>query len=164
LAQRVAAGLAEFGAGSDGVGSPVHVIFSAHSLPARILKMGDPYDGQLRATAQLVAARAGLADTQWSWSYQSAGRSPEPWLGPQLPEHLTALAAQGVRNVVSVPVGFVSDHVEILYDIDIQATAVAHELGMRLVRPPALNDDPLFIRALANLIEEKAATWTSIPS
>lgn len=156
LAMRVRAGMAEYGAGDA---AQVHVIFSAHSLPARILVMGDPYDSQLRETAQLVAARAGLADAQWSWSYQSAGRSPEPWLGPQLPEHLAALAAQGVRNVVSVPVGFVSDHVEILYDIDIQASAVAHELGMRLVRPPALNDDPRFIRALANLIEEKAAAW-----
>lgn len=164
LAQRVRAGVAEFGdAHGNGAAPPVHVIFSAHSLPARILTMGDPYDSQLRETAQLVAARAGLADTQWSWSYQSAGRSPEPWLGPQLPEHLAALAAQRVRNVVSVPVGFVSDHVEILYDIDIQANAVAHDLGMRLVRPPALNDDPRFIRALANLIEAKAAAWTKLP-
>jgi protoporphyrin/coproporphyrin ferrochelatase len=134
----------------------VHVIFSAHSLPVRILKTGDPYDEQLQQTARLVAERAGLEDGQWSWSYQSAGRSPEPWLGPQLPEHLRALAERGVRNVISLPVGFVSDHVEILYDIDIQAQGVARELGMRLERPPALNDDPLFIDTLAGLIREKA--------
>jgi protoporphyrin/coproporphyrin ferrochelatase len=134
----------------------VHVIFSAHSLPVRILKTGDPYDEQLQQTARLVADRAGLEDGQWSWSYQSAGRSPEPWLGPQLPEHLQALAERGVRNVISLPVGFVSDHVEILYDIDIQAQGVARELGMRLERPPALNEDPLFIDTLAGLIRERA--------
>jgi ferrochelatase len=78
-------------------------------------------------------------------------------LGPQLPEHLRDLAARGIRNVISVPVGFVSDHVEILFDIDIQAQGVARELGVRLVRPPALNEDPLFIGALAEAIREKAA-------
>jgi protoporphyrin/coproporphyrin ferrochelatase len=133
----------------------VHVIFSAHSLPTRILKMGDPYQDQLHETATLVAERAGLDSGQWSWSYQSAGRSPEPWLGPQLPEHLTELAGKGIRNVISMPVGFVCDHVEILYDIDIQAQQVAQELGMCLVRPPALNDDPIFIDMLASVIRNK---------
>jgi protoporphyrin/coproporphyrin ferrochelatase len=132
----------------------VHVVFSAHSLPVRILKMGDPYDSQLRETARLVAEKAGLPPERWSWSYQSAGRSPEPWLGPQLEEHIPKLAAQGITNVVSVPVGFVSDHVEILFDIDIEAQAVANEYGVRLERPPALNTDPLFIETLARLIEE----------
>ncbi len=134
----------------------VHIILSAHSLPVRILKTGDPYDKQLRETARLVVERAGLGESQWSWSYQSAGRSPEPWLGPQLPEHLRSLSEKGVRNVVSLPVGFVSDHVEIQYDIDIQAQGVARELGMRLERPPALNDDPLFIGALAEIVRSKA--------
>jgi ferrochelatase len=134
----------------------VHVVFSAHSLPERIVKMGDPYDRQLRETAQLVAEQAGLEPEQWSWSYQSAGRSPEPWLGPQIEEHIPALAAKGIRNIVSVPVGFVSDHVEILYDIDIKAQAVARELGVRLERPPALNDDPLYIGTLVAVIEEAA--------
>lgn len=139
----------------------IHVIFSAHSLPTRILKMGDPYDEQLRETARLVAQQAGLRDDQWSWSYQSAGRSPEPWLGPQLEEHIPDLAAQGIRNVVSIPVGFVSDHVEILFDIDIEAGQVAQEHGVRLERPPALNDDPLFIEQLASLIRDRAraAGW-----
>jgi ferrochelatase len=122
--------------------------------------MGDPYDSQLRETARLVAARVGLADDRWSWSYQSAGRSPEPWLGPQLEEHLPVLAEQGIKDVVSVPVGFVSDHVEILYDIDIKAQAVAQTLGMRLVRPPALNTDPLYIETLADLIRTRAAQMT----
>ena len=135
----------------------VHVIFSAHSLPVRILSTGDPYDEQLRETARLVVEKAGLEEGRWSWSYQSAGRSAEPWLGPQLPEHLHALSEKGVRNVISLPVGFVSDHVEILYDIDIQAQGVASQLGMRLERPPALNDDPLFIDALGELVRGKAA-------
>ena len=130
----------------------VQVVFSAHSLPVRIQRMGDPYADQLHQTARLVAEMAGLDDAQWSWSYQSAGRTPEPWLGPQLPDHLRELRKQGVRDVLSIPVGFVSDHVEILYDIDIQAQGVARELEMRLERPPALNDDPLFIKTLADII------------
>ena len=151
FSERVADGLARWPAEER---DQVHILFSAHSLPERILKMGDPYDGQLRETAALIAADAGLRDDRWSWSYQSAGRSPEPWLGPPLDEHLRALAAQGVRNVISIPVGFVCDHVEILYDIDIQAQEIARELGMRLERPPALNTDPLFIEALADVITE----------
>lgn len=158
LAARVRQGLAAWPEAERG---GVHVVFSAHSLPVRILEMGDPYDAQLRTTARRVAEAAGLRDDGWSWSYQSAGRSPEPWLGPQLEDHLVVLAAQGIRNVVSVPVGFVSDHVEILYDIDVQAQAVAQAHGMRLVRPPSLNDDPVFVRQLADLVRGRAedAGW-----
>jgi ferrochelatase len=156
LANRVELGLAEFRPEER---EQVHVVFSAHSLPTRIIKMGDPYDSQLRETAQLVAKKAGLPADRWSWSYQSAGRSPEPWLGPQIQEHLPTLAGEGIDKVISIPVGFVSDHVEILYDIDIQAQAIARELGMRLVRPPALNDDPLYLETLAELIQARAAAW-----
>lgn len=152
LANRVEQGLSRWSAEQR---PAVHVVFSAHSLPVRIIKMGDPYAEQLCETARLVAERANLREEQWSWSYQSAGRSPEPWLGPQLPEHLEALAEQGIRDVVSVPIGFVSDHVEILYDIDIQAHQAGNKLGLRLERPPALNDDPLFIDALATEIDNK---------
>ena len=137
----------------------VHIVFSAHSLPERVLASGDPYGEQCLETARLVAARAGLADDRWTWAYQSAGRTPEPWAGPDLGEHLEELAGRGVRDVVSVPVGFVSDHVEILFDIDHKAAAVAARLGMRLERPSALNDDPLFIGALAELVRERAALW-----
>lgn len=153
FADRVRQGLAAW---PEAERDRVHVVLSAHSLPVRILKMGDPYDAQLRETARLVAEKVGLRDEGWSWSYQSAGRSPEPWLGPQLQDHLADLASKGVRDVVSVPVGFVCDHVEILYDIDIQAQEVAAEHGMRLVRPPALNDDPVFLRQLADLIRARA--------
>jgi ferrochelatase len=135
----------------------VHVVFSAHSLPQRLLESGDPYDGQCLETAGLVAERAGVPDERWSWAYQSAGRTPEPWAGPDISEHLRELAAGGERDVVSVPVGFVSDHVEILFDIDRRAAGVAAELGMRFERPPALNDDPLFIATLAELVRTRAA-------
>ena len=152
LANRVNEGINRWPAGER---DDVHVVLSAHSLPVRIIKAGDPYDAQLQETAKLVAEKAGLRADQWSWSYQSAGRSPEPWLGPQLEEYLPQLAERGVTKVVSVPIGFVCDHVEILYDIDIQAQQVAQEVGMDLERPPALNTDPLFIAQLAELIENK---------
>jgi ferrochelatase len=156
LAQRVGEGLSRW---PEDEQERVHVVFSAHSLPARILAAGDPYDAQCRETARLVADRAELSEARWSWSYQSAGRTPEPWAGPDLGEHLEELAARGVRNVVVVPVGFVSDHVELLFDIDRRAQAVATALGLRLERPPALNDDPIFIEALAGLVRARAERW-----
>jgi ferrochelatase len=134
----------------------VHVVFSAHSLPERVLAAGDPYGDQCLETARLVAEQAGLADDRWSWAYQSAGRTLEPWAGPDLGEHLRELAARGARDVICVPVGFVSDHVEILFDVDTRAAAIAHGLGVRLERPPALNDDPVFIAALAEVVRERA--------
>jgi ferrochelatase len=134
----------------------VHVVFSAHSLPERVLASGDPYGEQCLETARLVAERVGLPADAWSWSYQSAGRTPEPWAGPDIGEHLAALAAEGVRDVISVPVGFVSDHVELLFDIDRRAAGVAANLGLRLERPPALNDDPVFISALAEIVRWRA--------
>jgi protoporphyrin/coproporphyrin ferrochelatase len=140
----------------------VHVVFSAHSLPERVLAAGDPYGEQCLETAQLVAAEAGLPEERWSWAYQSAGRTPEPWAGPDLGEHLEALAARGVRDVISVPVGFVSDHVELLYDVDLRAAGIAASLGMRLERPPALNDDPVFIGALAGLVRARAEALTAV--
>ncbi|MFT5194498.1 MAG: ferrochelatase [Candidatus Promineifilaceae bacterium] len=153
LAARVEEGLSRWDAADR---DAVHVVFSAHSLPVRIIKEGDPYDMQLRETANLVAEKAGLKESQWSWSYQSAGRSPEPWLGPQLEDYVPELAAKGIKNIVSIPVGFVCDHVEILFDIDIEAQAAAQKSGVRLERPPALNTDPVFMKQLADLIEAKA--------
>ncbi len=160
LSDRVRAGITRW---PERERESVHVIFSAHSLPERIIRAGDPYDSQVHETAQLIADRVGLAAHKWSWSYQSAGRSPEPWLGPTYPDHLAALAARGVRNVVSVPVGFVCDHVEILYDIDIDAQRVAESLGMRLERPPSLNNDSRFMHQLASIVSARAAEagWIS---
>ncbi len=156
LAARVDAGLGRWPADAR---DAVHVVFSAHSLPERILAAGDPYDAQLRETAALVAARCGLEPARWSWSYQSAGRTAEAWLGPQIEDHVADLAAGGVTGIVSVPVGFVSDHVEILYDLDVKAREVATGLGVRFERPPALNDDPLFIATLAEVVLEHANPW-----
>lgn len=158
FAGRVAEGLARW---PDEERDSVHVVFSAHSLPERVLAGGDPYDTQCRETAQLVAERAGLSPERWSWSYQSAGRTPEPWAGPDLGEHLEELAARGVRDVVSVPVGFVSDHVELLFDVDVRAQGVAQRVGVRLERPPALNDDPRFVAALAEIVRDRASAWTA---
>jgi ferrochelatase len=134
----------------------VHVVFCAHSLPSRVIAEGDPYDEQVRETARQSALRAGLALQRWSWSYVSAGKSPEPWLGPDLPDHLAQLSKQGVRSVLCVPVGFVADHVEVLYDVDIEARKRAEAVGIRLERPPMLNDDPLFIEALADTVAAQA--------
>lgn len=129
------------------------VIFTAHSLPSRILAQGDPYEAQLRETAELVAARLGLPLERWVFSYQSAGRSSEPWLGPQIEETIERLTAAGEKNLLVVPVGFVCDHVEVLYDIDIAAREFARERGARLERSVSLNDSPTFIAALADLVE-----------
>ena len=157
FAGRVAEGLARW---AEEERERVHVVFSAHSLPERVLADGDPYDGQCRETARLVAERAGLPSERWSWSYQSAGRTPEPWAGPDLGDHLEELAENGVRDVVSVPVGFVSDHVELLFDVDVRAQRVAQRIGVRLERPPALNDDPRFVSALAEIVRDRASAWT----
>ena len=155
FAARVREGIEGF---PEGERDDVHVVLSAHSLPVRILKQGDPYQDQLWTTARLIAERAGLREDQWSWSYQSEGRSPEPWLGPQLEDHVPALQDdRGVDKVVSLAIGFVSDHVEILFDIDIEAQKAAKERGMTLVRPPSLNDDPRFTRLIAELVEGRAA-------
>lgn len=149
LANRVKDGISQW---PEAERDSVHVIFSAHALPARILKEGDPYQDQLWETARLVAEKAGLPDSRRSWAYQSAGRTPEPWLGPKYEDHLDDLAARGIKNVVAVAVGFVSDHVEILFDLDIQAQKKARSLGIRLERPAALNDDPLYIDALEAVV------------
>lgn len=130
-----------------------HVVFTAHSLPERILQEGDPYRDQLLETARLVAERAGLAD--WSFAFQSASATGEPWLGPDILEELDTLAANGDRRVLVCPVGFVSDHLEILWDLDIEARERAAELGLELERIESLNDDPAFIRALAALVRER---------
>jgi ferrochelatase len=129
-----------------------HVVFTAHSLPERILKDGDPYRDQLLETSRLVAERAGLSD--WSFAFQSASATGEPWLGPDILEELDRLAANGVRRVLVCPVGFVSDHLEILWDLDIEARERAAELGLELDRIESMNDDPAFLRALAEVVQK----------
>ena len=131
-------------------GTDAHVVFTAHSLPERILTDGDPYKDQLLETSRLVADAAGVAD--WSFSFQSESPTGEPWLGPDILDHLTDLKSRGIDNVLVCPVGFVSDHLEIRWDIDAEARDRARELGMRLARIEMPNDDPAFIRALAGIV------------
>jgi len=152
LADRVAAGLEEHGWQEDG-----HVVFTAHSLPERILGEGDPYRDQLLETARLVAERAGLPDARWSFAFQSESQTGEPWLGPDILAHLADLRAAGVAHVLVAPVGFVADHLEILWDLDVEARQRAGELGIELDRIVSLNDDPAFVRALADLVRRELA-------
>jgi ferrochelatase len=133
-------------------GTDAHVVFTAHSLPERILADGDPYRDQLLETSQLVAERAGVE--RWSFAFQSESATGEPWLGPDILDELDALHAGGVRKVLVAPVGFVSDHLEILWDIDVEARERAAELGLELDRIESLNVDPAFIRALADLVKK----------
>jgi len=133
----------------------VVAIFTAHSLPARILNDGDPYQEQLLRTSELVARLAGIE--QWRFSYQSQSHSGEPWLGPDLLDTIEELAAQGHRAVLVASVGFIADHLEILYDIDIEAKEKADALGIELRRTPMLNADPRLARALHALVAERVA-------
>jgi len=133
-----------------------HVVFTAHSLPARILDEGDPYKDQLLETARLVADTAGVDD--WSFSFQSESPTGEPWLGPDILDHLEALSARGVDDVLICPVGFVSDHLEIRWDIDTEAQDKARELGLRLERIEMPNDDPRFVHALAEIVRGAAVS------
>jgi protoporphyrin/coproporphyrin ferrochelatase len=132
-----------------------HVVFTAHSLPARILAAGDPYKDELLATSSAIAERAALRD--WSFSFQSESATGEPWLGPDILEHLDALAADGVRDVIVCPVGFVSEHLEIRWDLDVEAAGRARKLGLRLRRLPMPNAEPAFVDVLAALVRRAAA-------
>jgi ferrochelatase len=137
-------------------GTPAHVVFTAHSLPARILEAGDPYQDQLLSTASLVAQRAALRD-DWSFSYQSESPTGEPWLGPDILDHLRDLHDSGVGSVLICPVGFVSDHLEIRWDIDVEARELARELGLELERIEMPNDDQRFVATLAGLVRRALA-------
>jgi ferrochelatase len=136
-------------------GEVPYVIFSAHSLPARILAQGDPYDSQLRETAALLSQSLDLREGRWQFCYQSAGQSAEPWLGPAIEEVITSLLQTGEKNILVVPIGFVCDHVEVLYDIDIVCKGIAEKRGARLIRSQSLNDSPTLIAALAEIVDER---------
>lgn len=129
------------------------ILFTAHSLPSRILETGDPYPDQLRETGEAVARRLGLESWQIAW--QSAGRTKEPWIGPDVLQVITDLAASGQRGVVVCPCGFVSDHLEVLYDVDVECRQVAGELGLELERTQSPNDDPQFLDVLATVVGKK---------
>ena len=140
-------------------GTEAHVVFTAHSLPARVLEGGDPYEEQLLETSRLVAEAAGVDD--WSFSYQSESATGEPWLQPDILDHLAALQTKGVDAVLVCPVGFVSDHLEIRWDLDVEAAERASELGLRFERIEMPNADPAFIRVLAGIVRRAAALPSS---
>jgi ferrochelatase len=145
VTQRVRTALSRFPAGE-----PVTVIFTAHSLPERIVQAGDPYPEQLRETSEALARVLDLTD--WTFSYQSAGRTSDPWLGPDIVETVEQLADCGVKNILVAPIGFVSDHLEIFYDIDFEARNAAKVRGVHLERTESLNASPDFIEGLAELV------------
>jgi ferrochelatase len=126
------------------------VLVTAHSLPRRIVATGDPYPAQLEETARAVAEAAGVG--RWRTGWQSAGRTPEEWLGPDVTVAIEEAATEGARGVVVCPAGFTSDHLEILYDLDIEARAVAEAKGLAYGRTDSLNDDPAFCAMLAEVV------------
>jgi ferrochelatase len=128
-----------------------HVVFTAHSLPERIRESGDTYPEQVAESAELVARRAGLEN--WEVAWQSAGRTPDPWLGPDVRDVVRQWGARANGGAVVVcPIGFVADHLEVLYDLDVEVARVAAEAGLDYVRTASLNDDPGFIEVLAELV------------
>ncbi len=150
VAQNVTQALQRFPRPKD-----VQVVFTAHSLPQKILAAGDPYTVELGTSCEAVARRLRLPD--WHVAYQSAGATPDPWLGPDAGEVITDLARAGRKGVLLVPIGFVCDHVEILYDIDIEYQALAKRVGVQLERTASLNDGPELIAAVADVVRGAAA-------
>jgi protoporphyrin/coproporphyrin ferrochelatase len=130
----------------------VPVLFTAHSLPVSIMQQGDPYVSQLMETAQLSATALGLQKNRWQLCFQSAGAQNTRWLGPDLEEVIGNLAQSGEHNVLVAPIGFISDHVEILFDIDVEAKEFAQEKGINLKRTVSMNTYDLFIDALADIV------------
>ena len=146
LSRRVCDGLEKLDEPSRAV-----VLFTAHSLPKESVAGDDPYWSQLQETSQLVASRSGIRS--WDFAFQSAGQPIDSWMGPSIKEKITELSGKRFRELLVCPVGFVSDHLEILYDLDIEAKSYARSLGMRLERTASLNDDPEFINAIASRLE-----------
>ena len=156
MVDRVQAALDRFPAE---VRDEVPVLFTAHSLPEKILTWNDPYPEELRETTAALGAR--IAPQPFDFAYQSAAMTPDPWLGPDAGAAIARLAADGHRNVLIAPIGFVCEHVEILFDIDVEFKHQADALGVRLERIEMLNDHPLMIAGLAALVRERAeaAGW-----
>jgi protoporphyrin/coproporphyrin ferrochelatase len=143
---------------------PTAVFFTAHSLPLRVVAEGDPYPGQVAETAADVAGLLGLddlPDVSWGVAWQSAGRTADPWIGPDLLLEMKRVVEEGATSVVVCPVGFVSDHLEVLYDLDIEAHRLADSLGASFARTSSLNDDPRFLDLLAGVVRRAARTGGS---
>ena len=156
LQNRIESALLKF---PEDVRSSVPIIFSAHSLPERILEWNDPYPRELQETVQALTKR--LPDRTWEWAYQSAAMTPDPWLGPDASEVISRLHEQGHRHVLMCPIGFVCEHVEILFDIDVEFLQHANALDMQLERIEMLNDHPTMLSGLADVVRDRAreAGW-----
>ena len=138
-------------------GGRIRVLFTAHSLPQRIIDGGDPYPEELRATAEAVAARVGLVEgDDWQIAWQSAGRTPEPWIGPDILDVIDSLGDDDVAGVIVSACGFVADHLEVLYDLDIEAADRAAQRGLAFDRTACVNDDPAVMSALAERVRSIA--------
>ena len=137
------------------MGASVPIIFTAHSVPQRTITEGDPYEIQTRETATLVAKVAGLSSETWAFAFQSQGMSGGAWLGPTVEDTISGLKAKGHPGVFVQPIGFLCDHVEVLYDIDIGFKDYAEKLGMRLWRAESLNESPALIDALADIVRDR---------
>ena len=148
FAERLAAGRE---AACREAGCELPVIFTAHSVPQRTITEGDPYQQHAQRTAELVARKTGLKADGWTLAFQSQGVAGGPWIGPSVEETITRLRKQGATGVFIDPIGFLCDHVEVLYDIDIVFRQFADKLGMRLWRAESLNDSPTLIAALAEI-------------
>ncbi len=151
LADRVRAGLESL-PGPDR--AEAVVVFTAHSVPIAAIDQGDPYRREVEESAAMIADRAGLE--RWRVAWQSAGRTGDEWLGPNLLDEIRSMGAEGAPAVVVCPVGFVSDHMEVLFDLDIEAAGVAHSAGVAFVRTASLNDDPAFVAVLADAVRAAA--------
>lgn len=157
LAGAVESALAQL---SDEARGEAEVVFTAHSLPERLIaETGDPYPDQLVETAQAVAQRAGLQ--RFSTAWQSAGRTPDPWMGPDVIEHMAAIATAGRPGIVVCPCGFTADHLEVLYDVDIECAEQAKRLGVEFARTESLNADPRLVTAVTDALVERLAVQST---
>ncbi|HYI14996.1 MAG TPA: ferrochelatase, partial [Thermomicrobiales bacterium] len=157
IVQRIRQALQKF---PEDVRDDVPILFTAHSLPARILESGDPYPDELQTSVRLVAEK--LQPKDHRWAFQSQGATAEPWLGPTVEDTLQQLADEGHTNLLLVPIGFVCDHVEVLFDVDIEHRHQAEELGIRLERIEMLNDDPGLVQAVANAVRRAAIQTVTV--
>jgi ferrochelatase len=137
------------------MGAKVQIIFTAHSVPQRTIAEGDPYEAQAKETAMLVAREAALGADDWAFAFQSQGMSGGAWLGPTVEDTIRSLKGKSHRGVFIQPIGFLCDHVEVLYDIDIGFKQFAEKEGMRLWRAESLNDSPLLAAALADIARSR---------
>lgn len=159
LIRLLAARVVEAQASLGPLGREAVVLFTAHSLPERIVGAGDPYPAQVHETGELVAKSLSLPRYGFAW--QSAGRTADPWLGPDVLERIRELKADGAASVVVCPCGFVSDHLEVLYDLDQEARTVARDAGIAFARTRSLNDDPAFAEVLADVLDHEEGRLAS---